>query len=49
MGIFMKKIILALCIFVLGLVAAKVFFGVDVEGLFEGYFEFIADIFDGPG
>ncbi len=45
----MKKIILALCVFILGLAAAKMFFGVDVEGLFEGFFEFLAEIFDGPG
>jgi len=48
-GIVMKKIILALCVFILGLAAAKVFFGVDVEGLFEGFFEFIGGILDGPG
>jgi hypothetical protein len=45
----MKKIFMALCVFILGLTAAKMFFGVDVEGLFEGFFEFLADIFDGPG
>jgi hypothetical protein len=45
----MKKIIFALCVFILGLAAAKQFFGVDVEGLFEGFFEFLAEIFDGPG
>ncbi len=45
----MKKIILALCIFILGLAAAKIFFGVDVEGLFEGFIDFISGILDGPG
>ena len=45
----MKKIILPLCIFSLGLAVAKFFFGVDIEGLAEGCFDFLTDILDGPG
>ena len=45
----MKKIILPLCIVILGLAVAKFFFGVDVEGLTEGFIEFLTDILDGPG
>lgn len=45
----MKKIILPLGVFILCLAVAKYFFGVDVEGLAEGYFDFVSDILDGPG
>jgi hypothetical protein len=45
----MKKIIWALIIFVLGLAAAQYFFGVDVEGLTEGFIDFLSDLLDGPG
>jgi len=45
----MKKIILALCVFILGLAAAKFFFGVDIEELGEGFLEFITEILNGPG
>jgi len=44
----MKKIILPLCVFILGLAVAKFFFGVDVEGLAEGFIDFLLDILDGP-
>ena len=45
----MKKIIFALIVFALGLAAAQFFFGVDIEGLTEGFIDFISDILDGPG
>ena len=44
----MKKIIFPLCIFILGLAVAKFFFGVDVEGLAEGFVDFLANLFGGP-
>lgn len=45
----MKKIILPVVILILGLAVAQFFFGVDVEGLLEGFGEFLAEILDGPG
>jgi hypothetical protein len=45
----MKKIILPLCVSILGLAVAKFFFGVDVEGLADGFVDFLADILNGPG
>ena len=45
----MKKFILPLVVAVLGLAVAKFFFGVDVEGLFEGFIDFLSDLLDGPG
>ncbi|MDH3454914.1 MAG: hypothetical protein OEL80_07170 [Desulfuromonadales bacterium] len=45
----MKKIILPLCVSILGLAVAKFFFGVDVEGLADGFIDFLADILNGPG
>lgn len=45
----MKKIFLPILIFIIGLFVAQYFFGVDVEGLIEGFLEFLREIFDGPG
>ena len=45
----MKKIILPLCVVILGLAVAKFFFGVDIKGLTEGFLDFLSDILDGPG
>lgn len=45
----MKKIIWALVVFGLGLAVAQFFFGVDIEGLTEGFIDFLSDILDGPG
>ena len=44
----MKKFIFPLCIFILGLAVAKIFFDVDVEGLAEGFVDFLAELLDGP-
>jgi hypothetical protein len=44
----MKKLILPLCVFIFGLAVAHFFFGVDVEGLAEGFIDFLSDILDGP-
>jgi len=41
----MKKLLLPLTIFVLGLAIADVFFGVDVRELFQGFGQFLADLF----
>lgn len=48
-GIVMKKIIFPLSVLILGLAVAKFFFGVDVEGLAEGFIDFLSDILNGPG
>ncbi len=45
----MKKILLPMCVVILGLAVAKYFFRVDIEGLAEGFIAFLSDIFDGPG
>jgi hypothetical protein len=45
----MKKVILPLSVFIIGLAVANYFFGVDVEGLAEGFIDFLADLLDGPG
>jgi len=44
----MKKFILPLCVSIIALAVAKYFFGVDVEGLAEGFLDFLLDILDGP-
>ena len=44
----MKKIIFPLCVFIAGLIVAKVFFGVDVEGLTEGFIDFLSGLFVDP-
>jgi hypothetical protein len=44
----MKQLFLPLVIFCLGLAVAKLFFGIDIERLFEGFGSFLADILDGP-
>ena len=41
----MKKLILPLAVFCLGLVIADYFFNVDVPGLFEGFGAFLKDLF----
>lgn len=43
----MRKIIFPLLAFAAGLLVADHFFGVDVEGLFEGFGNFVADILKG--
>ena len=45
----MKKTIIALIVFSIGLAVAQYFFDVDVEGLAEGMLSFLVEIFDGPG
>lgn len=45
----MKKFIFPLCVLILSLAAAKYFFGVDIEGLAEGFLDFLTGILDGPG
>lgn len=45
----MKKVILPVLVFIIGLAVAKIFFHVDIEGLAEGFFDFLKDLFDGPG
>ena len=45
----MKKLILPLCVVILVVAVAKFFFGVDVEGLTEGFIDFLSDLLDGPG
>ena len=45
----MKKLVLPLCVFILGLAAAQLFFGVDVADLARGFWAFLADLLDGPG
>ncbi len=45
----MKKLILPLCVSILGLAVAKFFFDVDIEGLAEGFIDFLTDILNGPG
>ena len=44
----MKKIILPLAVFILGLFVAKQFFGVDVEDLAKGFLAFLNNLFRGP-
>lgn len=44
----MKKLILPIIVFLLGLAVAQQFFGVNVTGLTEGFIDFLADILDGP-
>lgn len=44
----MKKTIIALIVFSIGLAIAQYFFGVDIEGLAEGTLAFLAEILDGP-
>ena len=45
----MKKYLVALTVFAAGLVIADYFFGVDVMELFEGFGDFLVNIFKGPG
>jgi len=45
----MKKTIIALIVFSIGLAIAQYFFDVDVEGLAEGTLDFLSEILDGPG
>ena len=44
----MKKTIIALIVFSIGLAVAQYFFDVDVEGLAEGTLTFLSEILDGP-
>ena len=44
----MKKTIIALIVFSIGLAVAQYFFDVDVEGLAEGTLVFLSEILDGP-
>ena len=46
--ILMKKTIIALIVFSIGLAVAQYFFDVDVEGLAEGTLTFLSEILDGP-
>jgi len=41
----MRKLILPLTVFFLGLFIADYFFGVDVPGLSRGFGKFLADLF----
>ena len=43
----MKKLVLPLTVFALGLFIADYFFGIDVPELFEGFGNFVANIFKG--
>jgi len=44
----LKKVILPLMVFILGLFIAKQFFGIDVEGLAEGFIDFLSNLFVKP-
>lgn len=43
----MKKLGVPLIVFAIGLAVANYLFGVDVEGLFKGFGQLLADIFKG--
>jgi hypothetical protein len=43
----MKKMILPLAVFVLGLFIADYFFRIDVLELFRGFFNFLVNLFKG--
>jgi hypothetical protein len=45
----MKKIIVPIIVCAFGLFIAYYFFDVDIEGLTEGFIDFLADLLDGPG
>ena len=45
----MKKYLVALTVFAAGLVVADYFFGVNVMELVDGFWQFLVDIFKGPG
>ena len=45
----MKKLIVPIIICAFGLFIAYYFFGVDIEGLTEGFIDFLTDLLDGPG
>lgn len=45
----MKAILWPVILFVIGMLIAQFFFGVNVERLLEGFGDFIAEILDGPG
>ncbi len=44
----MKKLIVPIIVCAFGLFIAYYFFDVDIEGLTEGFINFLADILDGP-
>ena len=44
----MKTIIFPVILFIIGLAVANIFFGVDVEGLAEGFLDFVVNLFKGP-
>ena len=41
----MKKLLLPLTVFILGLAIADAFFSIDVPELFRGFGQFLADLF----
>jgi hypothetical protein len=43
----MKKLVLPLVVFALGLFVADYFFGIDVPALFEGFGSFLVNILKG--
>jgi hypothetical protein len=45
----MKKLIVPLTLFILGLFVAQYFFGIDIKGLTEGFVDFLVEILNGPG
>lgn len=46
----MKKLFLPFIFLVaIALLVAKFFFNIDVEGLFEGFLDFLGELLDGPG
>jgi len=45
----MKKLIVPIIICAFALFIAYYFFDVDIEGLTEGFIDFLTDLLDGPG
>lgn len=45
----MKPITLPIALFIVALLIAKFFFGIDIEDLFEGFLDFVGGILKGPG
>ena len=45
----MKKLLLPLSVFVLGLVIAQMFFDIDVRSMFDGSVKFILSLLRGKG
>jgi hypothetical protein len=45
----MKKLMVPVIVSAFALFIAYYFFGVDVEGLTEGFIDFLTDLLDGPG